>query len=149
MIALLKERYFGGGEEMKIHDLMVAVLALPMLIGGAKATTITFDSPGDTAGATVDRYAPAVFQSGVSFAVWVSHPISSRLPMKRCRATSWRQSCSGILSFCVRTSLGWKACLTTRGFRGTSLPGIYRHTAELPRAILTTMDGRSSNGLPN
>ena len=53
---------------MKIHSLVATLVALPMLIGGAKAATITFDNPADTAGATVDRYAPAVFQSGVSFA---------------------------------------------------------------------------------
>ena len=53
---------------MKTHSLVATLVALPMLIGGAKATTITFGNPGDTAGATVDRYAPAVFQSGVSFA---------------------------------------------------------------------------------
>lgn len=52
---------------MKVHSLVAAVVALPMLIGGAQAGTITFDSPGDTAGATVDRYAPAIFQSGVAF----------------------------------------------------------------------------------
>jgi hypothetical protein len=53
---------------MKIHSLAATLVALPMLIGGAQAATITFDNPADTAGATVDRYAPAVFQSGVSFA---------------------------------------------------------------------------------
>ena len=52
---------------MKIHNLVATLVALPMLIGSAKAGTITFDNPGDTAGATVDRYAPAVFQSGVAF----------------------------------------------------------------------------------
>lgn len=52
---------------MKAHSLVAALIAFPVLIGSAKAGTITFDNPGDTAGATVDRYAPAVFTSGVAF----------------------------------------------------------------------------------
>jgi hypothetical protein len=52
---------------LNIKKLVSALAVLPMLVGVAQASTINFDNPGDTAGATVDRYAPAVFQSGVAF----------------------------------------------------------------------------------
>ena len=47
---------------------LIAAVAVAALATSAHATTNTFDSAGDTAGATVDRYAPATFQSGVAFA---------------------------------------------------------------------------------
>jgi hypothetical protein len=47
---------------------LIAALALAALATTAHAGTNTFDNPGDTAGATVDRYAPATFQSGVAYA---------------------------------------------------------------------------------
>jgi hypothetical protein len=47
---------------------LIAALAAAALATSAHAGTNTFDSAGDTAGATVDRYAPATFQSGVAHA---------------------------------------------------------------------------------
>jgi hypothetical protein len=46
---------------------LIAAVAMAALATSAQAGTNTFDSAGDTAGATVDRYAPATFQSGVAY----------------------------------------------------------------------------------
>jgi hypothetical protein len=46
---------------------LIAALAAAALATGAQAGTNDFDQASDTAGATVDRYAPATFQSGVAF----------------------------------------------------------------------------------
>lgn len=48
--------------------IIIAAIAVAALAGAAQAQTNSFDSAGDTAGATVDRYAPATFQSGVAYA---------------------------------------------------------------------------------
>jgi hypothetical protein len=42
-------------------------LATTLAAGSAQATILSFDSAGDTAGWTTDRYAPATFQSGVTY----------------------------------------------------------------------------------
>lgn len=47
---------------------LIAALAAAALATGAHAQTNDFNDVGDTAGATVDRYAPATFQSGVAYA---------------------------------------------------------------------------------
>ena len=47
---------------------LIAAVAAFALVGSAHAGTNDFDQAGDTAGATVDRYAPATFQSGVAYA---------------------------------------------------------------------------------
>lgn len=47
--------------------MLAAVAALTFSVGVAQATTITFDTAGDAALGTVDRYAAPVFQSGVTY----------------------------------------------------------------------------------
>jgi hypothetical protein len=47
---------------------LIAAVAAAALATSAHAGTNDFDQAGDTAGATVDRYAPATFQSGVAYA---------------------------------------------------------------------------------
>jgi hypothetical protein len=49
------------------YTIFAAAAALTMLAGAAQATTITFDTAGDAALGTVDRYAPGTFQSGVTY----------------------------------------------------------------------------------
>lgn len=47
--------------------ILAAAAAATMSAGVAQATVNSFDNPGDTAGWTIDRYAPATFQSGVTY----------------------------------------------------------------------------------
>jgi hypothetical protein len=47
---------------------LITAIAAAALATSAHAATNDFDQAGDTAGATVDRYAPATFQSGVAYA---------------------------------------------------------------------------------